>query len=74
MKPASSWVWALIALAGCVDGTLPRRTANDPADPNAAEAPALSASTASAPADAEGSIPRLDHGHTHNHADAAVSP
>jgi hypothetical protein len=71
-----AWIGGLAALAlvGCVDGALPKHAANDPADPNAAEARSVVAPTVSTPGDPEASIPRSDHTHTHGSADAAASP
>jgi len=74
MSRAGPWVWGLAVLVGCVDGALPNRPANDPADPGAAEAPSVTAPTVAAPAGPEASISRPDHGDMHHGADAAASP
>jgi hypothetical protein len=74
MIRTGAWMWGLAALVGCVDGALPKRAANDPADPNAAGAQSVVAPAVSTPGDPEASSPRSDHTHTHSSADAAASP
>jgi hypothetical protein len=74
MIRAGAWIGGLAALAGCVDGALPKRAANDLADPNAAEVRSMVAPTVSRPRDPDASIPRSVHTHIHGSADAAASP
>lgn len=75
-RPAALVFAALVAASSgaCADGTLPKKAANDPANPAAAEAPPsgaspLASSSAVVPSEAKGSPP---HQHTPSPSSSSV--
>lgn len=64
---------AFMTFVGCASGELPPRAANDPANPNAEEAPAPNTNAASAPAAPATSGAMPEGHHHHDQAQPAAS-
>jgi hypothetical protein len=73
MRRATLWACILAAFVACADGTLPARGPDDPADPNAAEAPPAVAAAA-APIASQDPMPGMDHAQHMNDRPRSVAP
>jgi hypothetical protein len=76
MNQSTLLAFVAVLAAACADGTLPPRTADDPANPSAVETPILSdaASTLPGAATADDGGTPSPAGHEHHHHHPTPSP